>query len=361
MEEIRKEELQRDSLQNEDLNDLEVLSMPELYDTAYMPRMPVIAGLLNCGLCIFSGAPKTGKSFLVLQMAYSVAIGQPLWDYPVNQGTVLYLALEDNYCRLQERLAKMFGEKAAKNLYLAVRSKKIQEGLVDQIERFVKDHPDTRLVIIDTLQKIREGQDDRYSYANDYDNITKLKQFSDKTVVCVLVVHHTRKLESSDSFAMISGTNGLLGAADAAFVLRKERRTGDTAILEITGRDQPDQQLTLKRDAGTCLWTKEDEEVEILPDKKDPVLERINAFIGKPDGEWHGSASELIEACPGLLELIKPNILTRKLNINCGLLFQKYSLKYIPHERTREKRSFDLIREAPKPEAVTLCDDCDDI
>ena len=65
MEEIRKEELQRDSLQNEDLNDLEVLSMPELYDTAYMPRLPVIEGLLNCGLCIFSGAPKTGKSFLV--------------------------------------------------------------------------------------------------------------------------------------------------------------------------------------------------------------------------------------------------------------------------------------------------------
>ncbi len=361
MTENRNEEFTKDVPQKNPPNDLEVLSMTELYDTAYMPRMPVIEGLLNCGLCIFSGAPKIGKSFLVLQMSYSVATGQPLWDYMVNQGDVLYLALEDNYCRLQERLAKMFGERAAKNLYLAIHSEKIQSGLVEQIQKFIKDHPNTRLVVIDTLQKIREGQDDRYSYANDYDNITKLKQFSDENIVCVLVVHHTRKLESSDSFAMISGTNGLLGAADAAFILRKDKRTEDTAILEITGRDQPDQQLTLKRDGETCLWTKGKEEVQTFPEKVDPVLERIDAFISKPDGEWHGSASELIEVCPGLLELIKPNILTRKLNINCGLLFQKYSLKYIPHERTREKRSFDLIREVPKPEAVTVCDDCDDI
>ena len=137
MTEINNKEMQNSFLQNELRDDLEVLSMAELYDIAYMPRMPVIDGLLNCGLYIFSGAPKIGKSFLVLQMAYSIATGQPIWDYPVHQGDVLYLALEDNYCRLQERLAKMFGEKATENLYLAVRSKKIQEGLVDQIDNWV--------------------------------------------------------------------------------------------------------------------------------------------------------------------------------------------------------------------------------
>ena len=88
MTEKRNEEFTKDVPRKDPLNDLEVLSMAELYDTAYMPRMPVIEGFLNCGLCIFSGAPKTGKSFLVLQMAYSVAIGQPLWDYPVRQGSV---------------------------------------------------------------------------------------------------------------------------------------------------------------------------------------------------------------------------------------------------------------------------------
>lgn len=360
MTEKRNEDLEREASRNKTPNDLEVLSMAELYDTAYLPRMPVIEGLLNCGLYIFSGAPKIGKSFLVLQLAYSIATGQPIWDYPVRQGEVLYLALEDNYSRLQERLSRMFGENATENLYMAVRSKKIQEGLLEQIEHFVKEHPDTRLIIIDTLQKIREGQDDRFSYANDYDNINRLKQFSDVNAVCILVVHHTRKLESSDSFEMISGTNGLLGAADAAFVLRKDKRTADLAVLDIVGRDQPDQQLTLRRDLSTCLWSKEKEEVQPLPEKEDPVLELIAAFIGGLENGWKGSASELIEACPGLYGLIKPNKLTRKLNINCSILLQKYSLLYQPGERTREKRTFTLSRIEPKTDPVTIGDDCDD-
>ena len=159
---------------------------------------------------------------------------------------------------------------------------------------------------------------------------------------------------------MISGTNGLLGAADAAFVLRKDKRTADKAVLDIVGRDQPDQQLTLKRDLSTCLWSKEKEEVSPLPDKEDPVLDLINAFITGCGREWHGSASELIEVCPGLYGLIKPNKLTRKLNINCGCLLQKYGLLYQPGERTREKRTFTLARVAPKSEPVTIGDDCDD-
>lgn len=84
------------------------------------------------------------------------------------------------------------------------------------------EHKDARLIIIDTLQKVREVGGDKFSYASDYEIVTKLKAFSDKYGICFLVVHHTRKMESSDSFDMISGTNGLLGAADGAFVLQKE-------------------------------------------------------------------------------------------------------------------------------------------
>ena len=76
------------------------------------------------------------------------------------------------------------------------------------------------------LQKVREVGGDRYSYSSDYEIVTKLKSFSDKYGVCLLVVHHTRKLESEDSFDMISGTNGLLGAADGRLsCTRKSART----------------------------------------------------------------------------------------------------------------------------------------
>ena len=147
------------------------------------------------------------------QLAYHVAMGLPLWEYEVHQGTVLYLALEDDYARLQRRLSRMFGVEETSNLYFATQAKSVSEGLDQQLEGFIREHPDVRLIIIDTLQKVREIGGDRYSYASDYEIVTRLKTFSDRYGICLLVVHHTRKMEAEDSFDMISGTNGLLGAA----------------------------------------------------------------------------------------------------------------------------------------------------
>lgn len=99
---------------DEDLsNELPVLSMPQLYASVYLTKPPLIEGLLYRDSYIFAGSPKQGKSFLMLQLCYHVSMGLPLWGHPVNQGTVLYLALEDDYARLQQRLFTMFAEEAS--------------------------------------------------------------------------------------------------------------------------------------------------------------------------------------------------------------------------------------------------------
>ena len=217
------------------------LSMNELYEKVYPGKPPVVEGLLYPGVYLFVGAPKVGKSFLMAQLAYHVSKGLPLWGYEVRQGAVLYLALEDDYPRLQGRLYRMFGEDSAADLHLSIYAKQLNSGLEEQLNRFVREHPDTRLIIIDTLQKIREAGAEKYSYADDYKVITSLKRFADGTGVCLLLVHHTRKQQADDKFDMISGTNGLMGAADGAFLLQKERRTDSAATLDISGRDLQDQ------------------------------------------------------------------------------------------------------------------------
>ena len=75
---------------------LHTVSMNDLYETIFMSRPPVIDGLLYSGTYLFAGAPKVGKSFFMAQLAYHISTGQKLWDYDVRQGTVLYLALEDD-------------------------------------------------------------------------------------------------------------------------------------------------------------------------------------------------------------------------------------------------------------------------
>ena len=187
---------------------LHTISMTELYQTAYQSRPPIIDGLLYAGAYILAGAPKIGKSFLVAQIAYHVSTGKALWSYEVHPGTVLYLALEDDFQRIQSRMFMMYGVNDTDRLHFATAAGKIGNGLDEQLENFVREHPDTRLIIIDTMQKIREVGGEAYSYASDYEIIGKLKQFADKHCICVLTVHHTRKQPAGDSFEMISGTTG---------------------------------------------------------------------------------------------------------------------------------------------------------
>ena len=141
---------------------LKTLSMADLFDKTFIRNPPIIDGLLYPGAYIFAGAPKLGKSFLMTQIAYHVSTGTPLWGIPVRQGTVLYMAPEDEYSRLQDRLYRMFGVKEEKNLRLAVAAHSINQGLFEQLNYFMSEYRDTSLIIIDTLQKVREVCGDTY-------------------------------------------------------------------------------------------------------------------------------------------------------------------------------------------------------
>lgn len=304
----------------------------------FPPRVPVIEGLLLCGTYLFAGSPKIGKSFFMAQVGYHVAKGIPLWNFPVRQGSVLYLALEDDYSRLQSRLNMMFGVETVDGLHFATQSKTIEDGLNQQLEQFLQEYPDTRLVIVDTLQKVRDSLNDSYNYSADYQNITALKEFSDSHSVAVLVVHHTRKMEASDSFDMISGTNGLLGAADGAFILIKKKRTDNEATMQVVGRDQEDQELTLEFNRDRCIWELKKVEKELHKKPVDEAISMIAAFIKKA-GQWEGTATQLLSCIPSLD--LKPNVLTRKLNVGNSVLFNEFNISYSCW-RSGDKRTIRL-------------------
>ena len=319
---------------------LPVISMPELYGTTYESKPAIIEGLLCVGTYLFAGAPKLGKSFLMLQLGYHVSTGTPLWGYPVRQGSVLYLALEDDYPRLQGRLYRMFGTDAAEGLYLSTWSKQIGSGLEEQLEGFVAQHSDARLIIIDTLQRIRPAGSDRYSYASDYDIIAKLTTLAAKLNVCLLIVHHTRKQQAEDKFDMISGTNGLLGAADGAFILEKEKRTVKTAISEIAGRDQQEQRLYLEQDTDSLQWVLDHAETQLWIEPPEPVLDTVAAFITPENPCWNGSPTDLALV---LGIDMKPNQLSTKLNVNAQRLLNDYNIHYT-NSRSHAGRRISLQR-----------------
>ena len=335
--------------------DLKTITLTTLYEMTFAPRTPVIEGLLYSGTYLFAGSPKIGKSFLMAQIGYHVAMGIPLWDYPVRKGDVLYLALEDDYSRLQRRLNQMFGVETVDGLHFAIQSRTLEDGLVEQMEGFIKKHPDTRLIIIDTFQKVREVGNESYSYSMDYQNIAALKGVSDAHNLSIVIVHHTRKMEASDQIDMVSGTTALVGAADGTLLLKKKQRTDTEAKLLIVGRDQEDQELTLEFNRERCIWMLTCAEKEPLQKPIEPIVRKIAEFM-KGQTKWSGTASELLELLPD--PDMKANILTRKLNVNVSVLYNEFGI-LVARERSSFRREITLTR--MDPEERMSADENDDM
>ena len=233
-----------------------------LYQPLDKPRF-VVDGLLPTGLILFCGSQKIGKSWLMLKLCLCVSAGLPFWEMETREGDVLYLCLEDTFFRIQDRLFRLTDE-ADSRLHFAVASCKLTAGLIVQLEDYLKEYPDSRLIVIDTLQKVRTASKDN-AYASDYGDISQIKEFADRHSLAVAVVHHIRKQNDSDVFNKVSGTTGLTGSADATFVLEKETRASDTARLYCVGRDIEYQEFVLRFCA--CSW----ELVERKGDRKSVV------------------------------------------------------------------------------------------
>lgn len=229
-------------------NKLKTVDAETLLSTPMNKTMFIVENLIPQGVNVISGASKIGKSWLMLWLGLQVAQGLPVWGLTTQQCDVLYLSLEDTQRRIKDRLYNLT-DTAPSNLYFAVMCGLIGGGLEEQITDFLNDHPKTKLVIIDTLQKVRDtkgGAGKTGMYGNDYDDISSIKKIADEYNIAVLLVHHLRKLkDSEDPFNEVSGSTGIIGAADTNYVFKRKRST-NAATLLVSGRDMEYQELTLQ-------------------------------------------------------------------------------------------------------------------
>ena len=273
---------------------LQTIDADTLQSTAYEPVSFVVDDLLPQGLHLLAGAPKIGKSWLALWLCLCAAQGKPLWTFATRPCEVLYLCLEDSFQRIQSRLFDLT-EDAPPTLHFAVMSQQLHNGLVEQIEQFLKEHPQTRLIVIDTLQRIRTVGNDANPYASDYRDIGVLKALADKHRIAILLVHHLRKMNDDDPMSMISGSTGLSGAADSTFVLQKSSRLANIASLHCTGRDIPDRTLKLEFGEEDHVWKLLEDSKTCSSASKISTLQltKLLSELLRADSEYLGSPSAL--------------------------------------------------------------------
>lgn len=240
-------------------------------------------GLLPEGICLLVGAPKIGKSWFALQLGLAITSGKPIWEgrQPEKKGHVLYLALEDGKRRLKKR-AQLLGKywPSSPRFHYRLAWPSLDAGGVEELDAWLQYHPKTRLVIIDTLARVRAKTNSSSSaYTQDYGVGIALKPIIDKHPVCILLVHHTRKEPArEDVLDSISGTNGLVGGADTALILSRKRGAAE-AGLSVIGRDiEVEPQLAMKFDLDDGAWKPTG---EVGPRKKpvSPERQRILSFL----------------------------------------------------------------------------------
>jgi hypothetical protein len=221
------------------------------------PVAPVVEGLLHEGVTVFAGKPKMGKSWMMLALAIAVATGDKvLGNLPVQQGEVLYLALEDNLRRLKQRTKKLFGQQPPAGLHLAIDWPRLDEGGLQALDEFLAERPDIKLVIGDTLARLKpQASGRRTQYDEDRRAGDLLIPLAAKHGVAIVLVHHLREMQSEDPLDMIHDSAGLTGGVDSALVLKRLRGEAD-AYLYGDGRDYENPvELALKWKAITATWT----------------------------------------------------------------------------------------------------------
>ncbi len=284
----------------------------------------IVQQLIPTGLHILAGAPKIGKSWLALWLCLQVAKGEPVWSFATEKKKTLYLCLEDSEARIQNRLFDIT-EDAPDTIRFAVCAGRIGDGLEQQIEQFVCEHPDTGLIVIDTLQKVRLISNDN-AYASDYRDIGALKTLADKLSIAILLIHHLRKQHDDDPVNMVSGTTGITGAVDTSFVLTKSKRSDQRAVLVCSGRDIEYRELELEFDRSTHIWSLVSDSVEHPEDLLEDAVSFVCGFI-RQLGYFSGTPSELAEALKEhCRQNFDPSSLSKK------LLQNQYELKQLKIE-----------------------------
>ena len=294
------------------------------YDLAKMKLPPItypVESLIPEGLTIIAAPPKSGKSWLMLDMCLKVAGGEPFLGFKTHESETWYLALEDGDTFEQDRLNKYVPdpEDIPKNFYYSFEDVfPLDDGFIDQLNWMYEECDNLKVIVIDTLKHVKGSKGRNESpYDFDYRIGSALKKWADARKISIVVVTHTTQLvHREDALANVNGTNGLIGAADAVLVIAKDKRTDVDAVLAIDGRRvrQAEHEIRINRD--TCRWEyigvadpeqreREKRERELQEIRESSTFQAVLKVADHYTDGWEGGAKKLINDAAMLRAIIK--------------------------------------------------------
>lgn len=282
------------------------ITAKELAGKTFTPLMWVVQDILPEGCYLLSARPKVGKSWLSLQISLAVALGESTLGKTVVKGKAIYLALEDNQRRLQDRLQQLRPNGfETDNLRLFTEWSPFYQGGIEELVELIKsDKP--KLVVIDTLAKVRGASRNNHVYENDYKTLAPLTALASTYRMCILIVTHNRKGKSeNDALEQVSGSLGLTGAVDGALVIDGVR-TDKQYKMSLIGRDIPnDDELAIERKPNG-EWQILGNAVQVFVSEERKAI--LDLLYMHPNGLKPKDIADLLGKKPGSLRKLLPTM-----------------------------------------------------
>ena len=340
---------------------IKTISAEELYFTPIPCREKemIVEDMIPQGLTILAGPQKSCTSWFVLDLAIAVAKGMPILGKNTIGCGVLYFALEDRDARLQKRLHALKKDDPPDNLYLATSCPNLGNEMINSLEEMLKAHPDIRLIIIDTLQKIRKTDASTSStnqYGRDTDDLSILKQFADKKNLAIIIVHHvTKRIDPNDPTNDVRGSSGMTATPDAIMILRKERVQKNGELLNIS-RDLPQWKMNMVFEDFRWHLKELITEEEMAKEEVPRILFQIAEMV-RERGRWEGTMSRMLEEI-GEHEMT-PNALSRKIAQYGSLVFDPMDIQ-ASQTRTSKERRYTFVHKPKSTNETVSSDDTSD-
>lgn len=288
---------------------IKAITASELDKMDIPPITWLVKDILPVGLSMIGAPSKYYKSYMALGLCLAICEGGKFLGFDCEKHACLYFDLESTKRRPKNRInqiAGLFTEKPD-NLYIITGEQnpgRIGEGFEEQVELQLSEHPNIKLIVVDVFQMIRQPKKrNQTDYDCDYENFKAIKQITDAHDIGLTLIHHTRKMKDpTDVFNELSGSVGVMGALDCAWVISKDDRYATEATLHITGRDLEPRKLKVRFNKKTFQWeyigTEEDVENQrfMAEYEQSPVVETIKKLVKQGNGRWEGSAGDIVEA-----------------------------------------------------------------
>ena len=235
----------------------------QLREMTFPPVSWIVPDIIPAeGVTLLCSKPKFGKSWLAYDLCIACTLGRfTLGEKKPAQGDVLYLALEDSKRRLRGRMAKLLRysdhDTWPNKLTIKTEWRRLHEGGLDDIREWHRDTVAKHggkpiMVVIDVLAKLRKPTGNKAAYEGDYEALAGLHKLANELGFSVLVIHHTRKMQSDDLMETVNGTFAITGAVDTILVMASKQ---GGAVLDIRGRDVESAELAIQFNKDTCKWT----------------------------------------------------------------------------------------------------------